>query len=137
MKKIMIAACLAVLASSPALAQNGPASGGGAGAPGAGGGGAAAPLPTPKPAMVASAEYSTAFCIGWRSAVTMEQQRFQNWKALIMVGRTQDDKSDAKLFTDSAAIYVLLPSITGKVTTNENIEVDCTPPAAPEPEKKP
>lgn len=86
-----------------------------------------------------SPEYSAAYCAGWNEAVTLIQQRAQNWTAMTLAGVEEGDPAkqtnvarSASVIVKSVPIYVLLPPLTGSFRMGSGDTVDCTPPKAPE-----
>lgn len=80
----------------------------------------------------ASAEYSEAFCLGWNSAVQLEQQRFAEWRKQIMAGRGADDKSGIPDLIAAVPVYVLLMPLFGKADLANGKAIECK---TPEPAK--
>lgn len=65
------------------------------------------PAATTPPAPPLSADYQAGFCTGWNAAQQVEQQRFGNWRALVMLGQPAPD-SPAGVAVGSVPLYVLI-----------------------------
>ena len=66
-----------------------------------------APLPQPAPLPPLSPDHQVGFCAGWNAAAQVEQQRYSNWRALVMLGQPTPD-SPTGVVVGSVPIYVLI-----------------------------
>lgn len=123
MKRIVIAAALAVIASG-AIAQQG----------GAGG---------PAPGTGPSAEFQRGWCSGWLTAVNVGNQNYNSWStfsAAVNPKLKLDPPADpnskkprvvtkdgeaARIIISSIPLYILPPRQDGKVTLGDGTVIDC------------
>lgn len=81
----------------------------------------------PAQAPSAPASFVEGFCLGWNTAVRMEQIRFGSWSRQMLAGRPRPDPSGVSAVVEGAGTYVTLSELATNIKLDDGTEIDCTP----------